>query len=513
MTQALLTNPLREGLRLRRTPEPCVVVIFGATGDLTRRKLVPALYDLSHDQFLPGGFSVVGFARTDLGTEGFDSRLHDSVSKYARTGAVDGRLWSSFEQGISFFRGDYDDVESFRKLGERLDEIDRQRGTSGNRLYYVATPPSSYEAIIHNLGEAGLARETPLTGWRRIVVEKPFGHDLRSAQELNSRLAEVFEERQVYRIDHYLGKETVQNILVFRFSNGIFEPIWNRRYVDNVQITVAESIGVEGRGGYYEEAGALRDMVQNHMLQLVSLMAMEPPIAFEADAVRDEKVKVLRAIRPIEAAEVAARTVRGQYGAGYVEGQPVPGYRQEPGVSPDSRTETYVAMRLLIDNWRWADVPFYLRVGKRLPKRATEVAVQFHRAPHLLFSRTSAERPEPSMLVLRIQPDEGIALQFGAKLPGPTIRIRSVAMDFRYGTSFGVTPPEAYERLLLDCMLGDSTLFTRRDEVEAAWSFVTRMTEGWSALGEPLPEYESGTWGPIEADRLIQRDGRSWRRL
>ena len=513
MTQTLLTNPLREGLRLRRTPEPCVVVIFGATGDLTRRKLVPALYDLARDQLLPGGFSVVGFARTDLGTDGFDSRLQDSVAKYARTGPVDGRLWSSFGEGISYFQGEYDDVESFRKLAGRLDEIDSQRGTSGNRLFYLATPPSSYEPIIHNLGESGLARETPSTGWRRIIVEKPFGHDLRSAQDLNSRLAEVFEERQVYRIDHYLGKETVQNILVFRFSNGIFEPIWNRRYVDNVQITVAESIGVEGRGGYYEEAGALRDMVQNHMLQLVSLVAMEPPIAFEADAVRDEKLKVLRAIRPFEANEIAEETVRGQYARGWIDGQPEPGYREEPGVSPDSRTETYVAMRLFIDNWRWADVPFYFRVGKRLPKRTTEVAVQFHRAPHLLFSKTSAERPEPSVLILRIQPDEGIALQFGAKLPGPTIRVRSVAMDFRYGTTFGVTPPDAYERLLLDCMLGDSTLFTRRDEVEAAWSFVTRILEGWSALDEPLAQYEAGIWGPTEADRLIQRDGRSWRRL
>jgi glucose-6-phosphate 1-dehydrogenase len=512
VTLTLLTNPLREGLRLRRTPEPCVVVIFGATGDLTRRKLVPALYDLARDQLLPGGFSVVGFARTDLGTDGFESRLHDSVAKYARTGPVDGRVWSSFEQGISYFRGSYDDAESFRMLGERLDEIDRERGTSGNRLFYLATPPSSYEPIIHNLGESGLSRETASTGWRRIIVEKPFGHDLRSAQELNSRLARVFEERQVFRIDHYLGKETVQNILVFRLSNGIFEPIWNRRYVDNVQITVAESIGVEGRGGYYEEAGALRDMVQNHMLQLVSLVAMEPPVAFEADAVRDEKVKVLRAIRPLEAAELSEETVRGQYASGWIDGQPVPGYREEPGVSPDSRTETYVAMRMLVDNWRWADVPFYLRVGKRLPKRTTEIAIQFNRAPHLLFGRTSAERPEPSVLVLRIQPDEGIALQFGAKLPGPTIRVRSVAMDFRYGTSFGVTPPDAYERLLLDCMLGDSTLFTRRDEVEAAWLFVTRMLEGWSALNEPLSEYEAGTWGPTDADRLIQRNGRSWRR-
>ena len=517
MTETTAKNPLRVGLRLQHSPQPSVVVIFGATGDLTRRKLVPALYDLARDRRLPGGFSIVGFARRDVGTIAFRDQLRQAVDQHSRGGPTESTIWDSFAEGISYHRGDFTDPAAFARLKEHLDQIDLDRGTGGNRVYYLATPPSDYAEIISQLGASGLAAEpndaAGHAGFRRIIVEKPFGRDLDTARDLNGRLLEVFAEHQIYRIDHYLGKETVQNILVFRFANGIFEPIWNRRYVDHVQITVAEDLGVEGRGAYYEQAGSMRDMVQNHMLQLLTLVAMEPPTAFEADAVRDEKVKVLRAIRPLEGDEIGRQTVRGQYSGGFIAGQPVPGYRQEPGVSADSRTETFVAARLAVDNWRWADVPFYLRSGKRLPKRSTEIAIQFRRVPHLLFSQAGAGQLDPSVLVLRIQPDEGIALRFGAKLPGPTIRLRSVAMDFRYGTSFGVVPPEAYERLLLDCMLGDSTLFTRRDEVEAAWQLITSILEGWQRTGQPIEPYEAGTWGPKAADELLARDGRAWRRL
>jgi glucose-6-phosphate 1-dehydrogenase len=515
-----IDNPLREGLRLERTPEPNIMVIFGASGDLTRRKLIPALYDLARQGLLPGGFSVVGFARRPKSHEQFRAEMRETVAEqHPESEPLQDSVWNSFAQGIYYHQADFQNSQGYEGLRELLAHIDQRRGTDGNRLFYLATPPSFYAEICRQLGAAGLARNPwPVSGhepgWTRIVVEKPFGRDLATARELNRQVHQVFDEGQVYRIDHYLGKETVQNIMVFRFANGIFEPIWNRRYVDHVQITVAESLGVEGRGSYYEQAGVIRDMIQNHMLQLLTLVAMEPPAAFEADAVRDEKVKVLRAIRPLTPAQVSERTARGQYGPGSLLGQSVPGYREEPGVAPDSTTETFAALKLYVDNWRWAGIPFYLRSGKRLPKRATEIAIHFRQPPLLLFGQSAASAIESNVLALRIQPDEGISLKFDSKVPSPTITVRPVKMDFYYGTSFGVEPPEAYERLLLDCMLGDSTLFTRHDEVELAWSLITSIIEGWRLVPPPqFPNYETGTWGPREAHDLIERDGRRWRRL
>jgi glucose-6-phosphate 1-dehydrogenase len=507
-----LDNPLRAGLRLGRTPEPCTMVIFGATGDLTSRKLVPALYNLARERRLPGGFSVVGFARRDWSDEFFRETLLEGVNANSRSGAAEPSLWASFAEGLFYHRSSFDDPSGYQGLAERLAAIDGERGTGGNRVFYLATPPESYAEIIRQLGEAGLNR-SPNGGWTRIIVEKPFGRDLESARALNQQLLAVFAEEQVYRIDHYLGKETVQNILVARFANSIFEPIWDRRYVDHVQITVAESIGVEDRGGYYDSSGALRDMIQNHLTQLLTLVAMEPPVVYDADAVRDEKVKVLRAIKPIAPAEVASCTVRGQYSAGSVNGQPLGGYREERGVAPASQTETYVALKLFIDSWRWAGVPFYLRSGKALPRRVSEIAIQFKTVPTMLFADTPMHDIEPNVLAIKIQPDEGITIKFGSKVPGQQ-QIRPVTMDFRYGTSFGVASPEAYERLLLDCMLGDGTLFTRRDEVEASWALITPIHQGWeSGPPQPFPNYEAGTWGPAAADEFMARDGRAWRRI
>ena len=511
------TNPLREGLRRQLTPDPCVMVIFGATGDLTMRKLVPALYNLAIDGLLPNGFSLIGVARRPMTDEEFRAFLRDAVSTYSRTQPINPQVWDTFAQGIFYAQAEFHDVAAFQALKARLDQIDKDRGTAGNYLFYLATAPDFYPLIATNLGAAGLGRrdatrDDGVVAWNRIVIEKPFGHDLRSARDLNRQLHQVFSERQIFRIDHYLGKETVQNILVFRFANIIFEPIWNRRYVDNVQITVAESLGLEGRAGYYDQAGALRDIVQNHMMQLLALVAMEPPVAFEADSVRDEKVKVLRAIPPLHPAQVLTNVVRAQYTAGSVDGKPVPGYLQEEGVPPDSLTETYVALKLHVDNWRWGGVPFYLRTGKCLAKRTTEIALAFKRVPHVLFPRSTAV--ESNSLVMHIQPDEGTTIRVASKIPGPVMRSRAVNMDFRYGTSFGVQPAEAYERLLLDAMLGDSTLFTRRDEVEKAWEIVTSIHDGWEdEARHQLPTYEAGTWGPAEADQLIAHDGRTWRRL
>ncbi len=509
-----LENPLRHGMRTARTPEPCTMVIFGASGDLTRRKLIPALYNLALEQWLPAGFSVVGFARREDSDEVFRHHMEEAINAFSRRRPVQPAVWETFAQGLFYIPADFQDPGGYETLRERLDRIDHERGTQGNRVFYLATPPSFYPDIIRQLGRVGLNRGgRDGKGWARIIIEKPFGHDLASATALNHEVLQVFREDQVYRIDHYLGKETVQNLLVFRFANGIFEPIWNRRYVDHIQITVAESVGVEGRASYYEEAGALRDMVQSHMLQLLNLVAMEPPVAFDADAVRDEKVKVLRALRPIAPEQVGEYTARGQYGRGWVAGQEAPGYREEPGVAPDSTTETYVALKLFVDNWRWEGVPFYLRTGKRMPKRATEIAVQFQCPPHLLFHTADGDPLQPNVLTMHIQPDEGISLRFSAKAPGASMQIRPVHMDFLYGSSFAIASPDAYERLLLDCMLGDSTLFTRRDEVEAEWAFITAILDGWSRAPRPsFPNYEAGSWGPASADELLARDGRQWRR-
>jgi glucose-6-phosphate 1-dehydrogenase len=513
MTETISSmNPLRAGMRMQRTPEPCTVVIFGATGDLTHRKLVPALYNLQRERLLPPGFNVIGFARRDWTDDFFRDSLLEDARQFSRSG-VDDTLWASFAEGIFYVQSSFDDPAGYEALARRLTELDEQRGAGGNRLFYLATPPESYSTIIQQLGAAGLAR-SPSGGWVRIIVEKPFGRDLSSARALNAEVHHVFDESQVYRIDHYLGKETVQNILVFRFANGIFEPLWDRSYVDHIQITVAETVGVEGRGGYYEHAGALRDMVQNHLMQLLTLTAMEPPVGYRADAVRDEKVKVLRAIRPVAPEVVGEYTVRGQYGPGTVNGQAAPGYREESGVAPDSRTETYIALQFFVDNWRWAGVPFFLRTGKRLPKRASEIAIQFRQAPLMLFDTGPLNDIEPNVLTIKVQPDEGITLRFSSKVPGQDNQIRPVTMDFRYNASFGVESPEAYERLLLDAMLGDSTLFTRSDEVEASWSLITPIHQGWDAAPAPdFANYEAGSWGPREADKLLGRDWRSWRRL
>jgi glucose-6-phosphate 1-dehydrogenase len=489
-------------------------VIFGASGDLTKRKLIPALYNLARGKVLPSRLAVIGYARTPLSHEAFRARMREALAPGDPPGGAEAEALDRFLAGVYYQGGDPGDPEGYRSLAALLAEVERARGTGPNRVFYLAVPPGLYGLIIRHLGGAGLTTDGGQpTGWSRVIIEKPFGRDLASAQALNHEVAAVLSEPQVYRIDHYLGKETVQNILAFRFGNSIFEPLWNRRYVDHVQILVAEDLGVEGRGGYYDQAGALRDMVQNHMLQLLSLVAMEPPSAFEANAVRDEKVKVLRSLRPVAPAQVEAASVRAQYGPGLLGGQPNRGYRHEPGVAADSRTETYVALKLQVDNWRWAGVPFYLRTGKALPRRLTEVTIQFRQPPLLLFERAGAgEQPiEPNRLSLRIQPDEGISLRFGLKPPGPRIRLVPVTMAFGYQEGFGAQAPEAYERLLLDCMLGDATLFIRQDEVEAAWALVTPVLQAWEAKGQAgLATYAAGTWGPAAADVFIARDGREW---
>lgn len=511
MQLTAVPNPLREGLRLPRTPEPCIMVIFGASGDLTHRKLIPALYSLAVEGLLPTGFTVVAVARRPIGTENFRKQMREAVEEYARVKPVRDDVWESFAQGLIYLQANFNDSYGYDRLHDLLEQIDNERGTGHNHLFYLATPPNYYPEIIQELGAHGLNHSDP--GWTRIIIEKPFGHDLESARELNREVAEIFNEDQVFRIDHYLGKETVQNILVFRFANGIWEPLWNRDHIDHVQITVSEQIGIEGRGNYFEQAGAIRDMVQNHMLQLLSLVAMEPPVAFQANDVRDEKVKVLRSIRLYAPEDVPLYTVRGQYGPGTTAGEQVPGYRSETNVAPNSMVETYVALKLFVDNWRWSDVPFYLRTGKALPKRISEISIQFREPPYMLF-RDYAGQLRPNVLSMRIQPDEGISLMFEAKVPGPTMDVRPVNMEFRYGASFGEEPPEAYERLLLDAMLGDSTLFTRRDEVEAAWTIVNRIMEGWKLAPPPsFPNYEAGIWGPAEAETFIEEDGRTWRRL
>jgi glucose-6-phosphate 1-dehydrogenase len=505
----VLQNVLRDETRIPRVPEPGAMVIFGASGDLTARKLVPALYDLAAARRLPMEFAVVGISRTEMSHDEFRKRLRDALDKH-RSGQVSDDVWESFSKGIFYLPGDSQKPETYEELKGFLNELDTERGMEGNRIFYLSSSPSLFPMIVERLGEAGMNEEGN-GGYARLVVEKPFGRDLMSARELNADIRRYFEEPQIYRIDHYLGKDTVQNILALRFSNGIFEPLWNQHYVDHVQITVAEDIGVGSRGAFYEEAGAIRDIVQNHVMQVLCLTAMEPPVTFDAESVREEKVKALKAVRPISEDEVNLYAVRGQYARGWVFGDEVKGYREEEHVAPDSSTETYVALKLFIDNWRWAGVPFYIRAGKRLPKKATEIAIQFRSTPHTPFARGETRGLEPNVLVLRIQPEEGISLKIGAKVPGSGFEVSSVNMDLLYGTAFLEEAPDAYQRLLLDLMLGDPTLFIRADEAEGAWSIVEPVMRAWSE-SEEVATYPAGTWGPEEADDLLERDGREWRR-
>jgi glucose-6-phosphate 1-dehydrogenase len=508
-----LENPLREGLRLERVPDPAVFVLFGSTGDLAHRKVVPALFQLWRTHLLPHEFVIVAVGRRPYTDDAFRAELKEALDKYSRVQPVDKETWDDLAQRIVYHRGDFNDPAMYASLADRLDDLDEERGTRGNRLFYLATQPSAFPDIVQQLGKVGLDHERHESGWRRVVIEKPFGHDLDSAIKLNREVLKVFRERQVYRIDHYLGKETVRNLLVFRFANGIFEPIWNRRHIDHVQITVAESIGIEARGAFYEETGASRDFLQNHLLQLLSLVAMEPPATFEADALRDEKVKVIRAVADLTPEQVRTDVVRGQYGPGWVNAKPAVGYRGEAEVDPQSETETYIAARLTVDDWRWSGIPFYLRMGKRLPKRSTEIAIQFKDVPHQLF-KDSATDPEANLLAMRIQPDEGIMLRFGAKVPGLGIDVRNVTMDFTYGSAFQVDSPDAYETLILDVLLGDASLFTRADEVEEAWGIVDPIIAAWAEMPPPeFPNYEAGTWGPEAAEDLLAREGRRWRRI
>ena len=492
-----------------RVPEPCVVVIFGASGDLTKRKLLPALFHLEQAGLLPDEFAIVGVARRPLQDE-FAQDMKDGILKYGGV-KEDAEHLDDFIARVSYHAMNFDDAEGYRALKSTLEKIDREHGTKGNRLFYLATAPEYFSDIIHHLGEQQMAQ--PKTGTARAIIEKPFGHDLQSARELNDDVNGVFDENQIFRIDHYLGKETVQNILVFRFANGIFEPIWNRNYIDHVQITAAESIGIEGRGPFYEKAGALRDVVQNHVMELLSFVAMEPPVSFESESVRAEKVKVWRAIKPIP----IENTVRGQYGLGKIGDEQVKGYRQEERVDPNSKTETFAAIRLEIENWRWAGVPFYIRAGKRLAKRTTEITVQFKQPPMLLFNQAGGgpcSEIQPNLITMRIQPDEGISLRFGAKVPSTGMSVCPVIMDFNYAAAFGTSSANGYERLLLDAMLGDATLFAHRDGVEATWALYTPVLEAW-AKSDPrtFPNYASGSWGPQEAYDLLERDGREWQRL
>ncbi len=497
-------NPLLEGLRLRRRPEPCIVVIYGASGDLASRKLIPALYALGHRQLLPEKFAILGVARSEGSDEGFRAEMMEAVERFGRDG-LDDDVWSRMAQGLFYISADFGEPDTAQRLAERLREITADRGTAGNCVHYLSVPPSALPLLVEQIGSR---KDDLASGWTRLIIEKPFGHDRESARELNDQLSRYFVEQEIFRIDHYLGKETVQNMLALRFANGIFEPIWNRQFVDHVQITVAESIGIEGRAAFYEEAGAMRDVFQNHLLQLVALTAMEPPADFTADSVRNEKVKVLRGIRTPGPASV----VRGQYGRGFVEGDDVPGYAEEPGVAADSTTETFVAAKLWIENWRWADTPFYVRAGKRLPKRETTIAIQFTKPPHPPFEEAAAEGLRPNVLVVHIQPDEGVSLAIGAKVPGQGLTLRTVNMDFLYGGTFRSDVPEAYERLILDCLLGDATLFTRADEVDEQWALTDAIHSAWARERPAFPNYPAGAWGPPSAEALLQRDARAWRR-
>ncbi|MFN7992539.1 MAG: glucose-6-phosphate dehydrogenase [Bryobacteraceae bacterium] len=503
-----LENPFQDPLRFERRVPECALVIFGANGDLTKRKLLPALYRLAYERRLSAGFAVIGISRTPMTDDQFREKMHDPVKEFLEDSPFDEEVWAAFAQGLFYMAGDVYDTAMYKALDARLKEIETARHTGGNVLFYLSTQPSQYIPIARGLGSANAGKGA---GWRRIVVEKPFGHDLASAQELSDELHNVFRESEVYRIDHYLGKETVQNILAFRFGNGIFEPLWNRRYVNHVQITAAESIGVEGRGAYYQEAGLLRDMIQNHLLQVMATVAMEPSATFRPNSVRDERSKLLRSIRVMKPDEVLANAIPGQYGPARIGGEDVPGFRQEPGVDPKAPTDTYAAVTFFVDNWRWAGVPFYLRSGKRLPKRVTEIAIQFNAAPLAIFNGEESNTV-PNLLILRIQPEEGISLKFLSKRPGAGMKLRPVSMDFNYGSSFGERSPTAYETLLLDAIIGDATLYTRQDMVEASWTVIDAIQHVWDATKFNFPNYPAGTWGPVAADEMLARRRHVWRK-
>ena len=507
-------HPLEEEGRASRTIDPCIIVIFGATGDLTGRKLAPALYNLAREGMLPPNFATVGFARREKSHQEFRDELKEEINAYSRVRPIDEAFWKNDQEQIFYHRSEFDDDEGYRSLAALLSQLDSRFATRGNRVFYLSVQPKFFPIIIEKLRQHGLVYDSKTPDkWSRVIIEKPFGHDSASAAELQTEISNSLDESQIYRIDHSLGKETVQNLLVFRFANSIFESLWNYKHIDHVQITVAEEIGIGTRGQFFEEQGLLRDILQNHMMQLLSLVAMEPPVSLSAGAIRDEKVKVLQSIRPFSPQDFESSVVRGQYGTGYINGQNVVSYRQEKDVAPQSNIETYVALRLYIDNWRWAGVPFYLRGGKRLPKRGTEIAIIFKDAPGVLFQK-HGKRHDPNVLAMRIQPDEGISMKINCKVPGPSSPIQPVKMDFRYGSYFGQSPPEAYERLIWDCILGDSTLFARSDEVAQSWKIYTPLLEYWAAHPpKDFPNYASGSWGPAKADEMMAHDKRAWRIL